>query len=80
MTKAMPAYVSDYLGAASNEDDIVVTDVSRAQTSPQDRQRLEKWKQKLRIELIREQFEAQEKKNAAQKPVLLRMLTLPRLG
>ena len=80
MSEAMPAYVSDYLGETGDEDDVVITDFSRARTSLRDRQRLEKWKQNLRVELIRERFEAQKKKSAADKPALLRLLALPRLG
>lgn len=77
MTEALPACVIDYLGAADSEEDIVVTEISREQTSTQDRQQLEKWKQNLRIKLIREQFEAENKSSANQQSILHRLLNLP---
>ena len=67
----MPAYVIDYLKAAESEEDLVITDISRGQDSTQDKQQLEKWKQKLRIKLIREQYEAKRKKRAIKKLPLL---------
>ena len=75
-TQAMPAYVIDYLGAADSEEDIVVTDISRNEASDNDKQQLEKWKQKLRIELIREQYESQSKEKTSPKSILHQLLKL----
>lgn len=74
MTQAMPAYVIEYLEAAEDEEDLVMTDISRGQDSTRDKRQLEKWKQDLRIELIREQYRARKKQGAADKPVLRRLL------
>ena len=75
-TQAIPAYVVDYLGAADSEEDIVITDISRDRASAQDRQQLEKWKQKLRIELIREQYQSQQKEKISPKSILHQLLKL----
>ena len=77
MTEAVPAYVIDYLNTADDDDDLLITDISRGQDSVQDKQQLEKWKQRLRIELIREQYEAKKKHRAVNKPALHRLLQFP---
>ena len=76
MTEAMPAYVIDYLKAEESEEDLVITDISRGQDSRKEKQQLEKWKQKLRIKLIREQYEAKRKKRAINK---LQLLNFPKI-
>ena len=62
--------------ARDREEDNVVTDVTRPVRSPREIQQHKKWKQNLRIELIREHYQAQEKNTDTRKPVLLQMLNL----
>ena len=77
MTQALPAFVNEYLATADSEEDLVITEVSRVHASAEDRQRLEKWKQNLRIQLIREKFEAQKKEDACHPSILHRLLNFP---
>ena len=76
MTQAIPTNVIDNLRVTESDEDIVVTDVTRPRGSAGEKQQYEKWKQQLRIELIREHLEAQKKNNTERKPVLLQMLNL----
>ena len=74
MTQTISTFVIDSLRGADSEEDIVITDISRPRDSTREIQQYEKWKQKLRIELIREQYEMQKKKGADRKPILLQLL------
>lgn len=76
MTRAIPAHATDNLELTDREEDMVITDITRPQGSTREKQRYRKWKRKLRNELILEQYEAQRKKSAARKPVLLQLLDL----
>lgn len=76
MTQAISAHAIESSRVTDSEEDIVITDITRPPRSTRERQGYEKWKQKLRMELIREQYEAGQKNSAARKPVLLQLLDL----
>ena len=76
MTQAISTCDTDNLDVTDSDEDIVITDVTRPRGSPREEQHYQKWKQKLRVELIREHFEAQNKSRAVSKPILLQMLNL----
>ena len=76
MTQAISANAIDNFINLENEEDLVITDVTRQRGSTRDIKQYEKWKQELRIALIREHFEAQKKNGAVHKPILLQMLNL----
>lgn len=76
MNQAISAYDTNTLEVTDSEEDIVITDITRPQGSMRERQQYQTWKQKLRMELIREQIEAQKKNRGAGKPVLLQLLDL----
>ncbi len=74
MTQPVSTIALENFEGINSEEDILITDVSRPPGSAREKQQYEKWKQNLRIELIREHFEVQKKNKAARKPVLLQML------
>lgn len=78
MTQLISTNAIHRFEATDREEDIVITDVTRSHGSAREQQRYDKWKQKLRIELIREQFEMQQNSNPDRKPVLLQLLNLSR--
>jgi hypothetical protein len=74
MNQTISTNTIDNSGVMGSDEDIVITDVTRPQDSTQQIQQYEKWKQKIRIELVREQNEVRKKKCTMRKPILLRLL------
>ena len=64
MTDITPLSAIDRLNAKDGTEHSLLTDISRALGLGSDRQRSERWKEKLREDLVREHIEMKKKQNA----------------
>lgn len=79
MTDTTPLQAIARLCARDDTDNSFLTDISQTLGAMVKRERSDRWKQKLREELVREHFEARQKK---EKPVrsLMQRLIKPKSG
>ena len=76
MNQAVSTCSLNDLDFTDSEEDFVITDVTRSTGSKRKTEEYEKWRRQLRIALIREHYEAEQKKTAVRKPILLQLLNL----